>query len=105
MFKDKLIGMGADKDGRLLVNKTSKEFHYAKGNEVVDEEAFYSIPFRIFMAGNLSFYAMCLGKASSSTSCYLCDLTAAKWKPAGHDKGVPWMLHHLIERSQQLTAQ
>jgi len=90
----------------LLVNKTTKNFCYAKENEVVNEEAFFSIPFHIFMADNLSFHAMCLGNnASSSASYFLCDLTAAKWKPAGHDKGVPWMLHCLIETSQQLTAQ
>jgi len=48
---------------------------------------------------------MFLGKASSSTSCYLCGLAATKWKPVGHEKGSPCMLEQLIGTSQQLTKE
>jgi len=74
-----------------------------KANEVHNEDDFFSIPFHIFMAGNLSFFSMCLGKGSAATSCYLCDLTVTKWKPHDHVKGTLWTLGRLFEMTKQLT--
>jgi len=61
------------------------------------------IPFRIFMTGDLSFFSMILGKASSATSCYLCNSTSNKWKPHGHEKATAWTLDRLLQTNQLIT--
>ncbi len=103
MFENKVVATGKDYDGRLLVNRKTRETQYAKAGIPDDEENFISVPFCIFMTGDLSFFALILGKASSATSCYLCNLPNSKWKPHGHEKGTAWTLDRLFQTNLRVT--
>lgn len=57
----------------------------------------YAILPRWFVAGDLAFYAMVLGKENSSDKwCHLCDLHAKEWVDENHTPGTPWTVALLM---------
>ena len=55
----------------------------------------------MFVAGDLSFYSLLLGKeGASSSSCPYCMLTKKEWSIEGHEKGELWTIEKLIAMAQ-----
>jgi len=62
---------------------------------------YQTIPFNIFMTGDMAFIATCLRKeGSTSWHCYICDLKYATWQAKGHDLGKKWTLDGLLAAYQ-----
>jgi len=101
MFESKVVATEKDHDGRLLIHHEMREAKYTKARDVIDSEKCFIVSFHIFMTGDLSFFSLILGKGSSSTSCYSCNLASAKWKLPSHEKGTAWTLDRLIGMYQQ----
>jgi hypothetical protein len=61
-----------------------------------------TVPFKIFLTGDLAWYAMLQGKEHSTSHwCWLCDLSHSDWQAVDHAKGNEWTL----ERIQQIASQ
>jgi hypothetical protein len=59
-----------------------------------------TIPFRIFIRGDLAYYATVLGKESSTSKwCWLCQLSHSQWQSSNHNRGLPWTLQSIKEKS------
>ena len=55
------------------------------------------VPLRMFITGDLAFYAMFLGKDGSSMKwCWLCQLSHMSWQKEGHEPGRLWTLEDLM---------
>jgi hypothetical protein len=52
-----------------------------------------SLPIRVFVTGDLAYFAAILGKVNMAGDwCTWCGLSAKEWSPADHDKGQLWTL-------------
>ncbi len=91
---EKDLATGKTHDGRLLVQYDPVEkinAKYAFAGEEKGDRA--ELPFRIFISGDLSFFACLLGKdGSSGCYCYVCDLPQSQWQEEEHEKGALWSL-------------
>jgi hypothetical protein len=55
-----------------------------------------SVPIRVFITGDLAFYATVLGKEGMDKAhCMWCELKKAEWQADGHERGVKWTLEEL----------
>jgi hypothetical protein len=59
------------------------------------------IPIHLFMAGDILFYNMVIGKEGFSTWwCCYCKLFKNNWQRAGHERGEPWSIATLIDHAE-----
>jgi hypothetical protein len=100
---------GVDPDGTVKILKTVNGVVYAKfsladkRNE--NDELLQEIPFRVFMTGDLAFYAICHGKENSTSHwCPWCDLSHANWQDVGHPLGELWDLNKISETAEHVAA-
>jgi hypothetical protein len=64
-----------------------------------------SIPIEIFMAGNILFYAIALGKEGFATWwCNWCKLFKPEWQAVDHQVGVPWTMVALQEHATLIQS-
>jgi len=103
MMESKLVASGKEPDGRILVQKETFDARFVTVGDEWDQAAYYVVPFRCFVSGDLAFFAMLLGKASSGQSCYVCDLTNGQWQEKDHCKGNAWTLDRLLETYQLIN--
>jgi hypothetical protein len=62
-----------------------------------------TIPINLFMAGDILFYNMVIGKEGYSTWwCCHCKLFKTEWQEAGHVRGEPWTIELLKEHAQRI---
>jgi len=94
--------METDYDGRLLVQCKMWTAQSAKAGLTIDENNFFSVPFQMFIAGDLAFFQWFLAKDHRQHAA-TCDLTSSQWKPQHHEKGTVWTLDRLLQMNQQLT--
>jgi hypothetical protein len=83
---------GVNPDGTVKILKTVDGVVYAKfnlaGKRNENDEVLQEIPFRVFMTGDLAFYAICHGKENSTSHWYpWCMLSHASWQDTGHELG------------------
>jgi len=94
---EKDVASGKSADGQMLFSKKedgSINSCFARSGEL--SKGRHAIPFKVYVVGNLAFYAMALGKdGSSGQHCYLCDLPQMQWLLPGHRMGELWNLQKL----------
>jgi hypothetical protein len=62
-----------------------------------------NIPINLFMAGDILFYNMVIGKEGmSGWWCSQCKLFKTTWQHAGHDRGEPWTIESLKEHARKI---
>jgi hypothetical protein len=62
-----------------------------------------NIPINLFMAGNILFYNMVIGKEGmSGWWCSQCKLSKTTWHHAGHGRGEPWTIESLTEHARKI---
>jgi hypothetical protein len=62
-----------------------------------------TIPIKIFMAGDILFYAIALGTEGFATWwCNWCKLFNPEWQAVVHQVGVPWTMDALQEHATQI---
>ncbi len=62
-----------------------------------------NIPINQFMAGDILFYNMVIGKEGmSGWWCSQCKLFKTAWQHAGHDRGEPWTIESLKEHARKI---
>jgi hypothetical protein len=63
------------------------------------------IPIHLFMAGDILFYNMVIGKEGFSTWwCCYCKLFKNNWQQAGHERGEPWTIQSLVEHADAIES-
>ena len=63
------------------------------------------VPVETWMAGDLLFFAMSLGKEGSASHwCAYCDLSSALWKSETSMEGTPWTLEKLKIHLKRLES-
>jgi hypothetical protein len=67
------------------------------------EGAEKTIPINLFMAGDILFYNMVIGKEGmSGWWCSYCKLFKTAWQPADHARGEPWTIRTLKEHALKI---
>jgi hypothetical protein len=62
----------------------------------IEDEMVLNVPIRVFMTGDLAFYATVVGKEGMDKAhCLWCKLKKAQWQQYGHERGVKWTLQEL----------
>jgi hypothetical protein len=62
-----------------------------------------TIPVEVFMAGDILFYAIALGKEGFATWwCNWCQLFKTRWQAVDHQLGIPWNLESLKQHATQI---
>ncbi len=57
-----------------------------------------NLPIRVFVTGDLAYFAAILGKVNMAGDwCTWCGLSAKEWSPTDHDKGELWTLEAMAE--------
>jgi hypothetical protein len=70
----------------------------------VNELAQKSIPINLFMAGDILFYNMVIGKEGmSGWWCSYCKLFKNDWQPLGHERGELWTIQALTEHAERIA--
>ena len=65
-----------------------------------------NIPINLFMAGDILFYNMVIGKEGmSGWWCSYCCLFKNDWQQLGHVRGEPWTIAALTAHAEQITNQ
>jgi hypothetical protein len=66
-------------------------------SRIVDEDTLVlNVPIRVFITGDLAFYATVLGKEDMDKAhCHWCKLPSAQWQIYGHAPGPTWTLEEL----------
>ena len=63
-----------------------------------------NVPIRIFITGDLAFYATVLGKEGMDKAhCLWCKLKRSEWQLHGHDRGVKWTIEELKRVASSLN--
>ena len=103
------ICSGIDPDGNILVMSTEDgRVIYATfslaGKRHETDTVLQEIPFRVFMTGDLAYYAICHGKENSTSHwCPFCMLSHANWQDSGHELGELWDLDKIADTAEQVT--
>jgi hypothetical protein len=73
------------------------KFHCPESQlEIKELEFVKQIPIRVFVCGDLEFYATMLGKCHSSGHwCTWCNLSQKEWRQHDHNRGQPWTLSNM----------
>ena len=65
-----------------------------------------NIPINLFMAGDILFYNMVIGKEGMSRWwCSFCKLFKNDWHDLGHERGEPWTIATLAEHAERIANQ
>ncbi len=65
-----------------------------------------NIPINLFMAGDILFYNMVIGKEGmSGWWCSYCKLFKNDWQQLGHVRGEPWTISALTAHAEQIAKQ
>jgi hypothetical protein len=65
-----------------------------------------NIPINLFMAGDILFYNMVIGKEGmSGWWCSFCKLFKNDWQDLGHERGEPWTIATLAEHAERIANQ
>jgi hypothetical protein len=100
---------GVDLDGTVKIFQSMDGVMYAKFSLAAkrneNDELLQQIPFRVFMTGDLAFYAICHGKESSTSHwCPWCQLSHANWQGVGHEPGELWTLEKIGSVAEHVEA-
>jgi hypothetical protein len=100
---------GVDPDGTVKIFQSLEGVLYAKfslaGKKNENDELLQEIPFRVFMTGDLAFYAICHGKENSTSHwCPWCMLSHASWQEVGHQLGELWDLDKISDVADHVNA-
>jgi len=116
MTKGKVCA-GPDPDGQICVHKKGSNssgddsesgcccavFDEARAHET--DALALRIDFRIFLTGDIEFYAMCLGKENSDTKwCWHCTLAWAEWQKEQNESGDHWTIEKIKEHAGTLSS-
>jgi hypothetical protein len=64
-----------------------------------------TIPVEIFMAGDILFYAIALGKEGYATWwCNYCQLFKTNWQATDHQLGIPWTMESLKQHASNIEC-
>jgi hypothetical protein len=64
-----------------------------------------TIPVEIFMAGDILFYAIALGKEGFATWwCNYCQLFKPNWQATDHQLGIPWSMESLKQHASKIEC-
>jgi hypothetical protein len=64
-----------------------------------------NIPINHFIAGDILFYNMVIGKIGmSGWWCSQCKLFKTAWQHAGHERGEPWTIESLKEHARKIEV-
>ena len=67
--------------------------------------AITSIPVELFMAGDLLFYSMALGKENfQGWWCSYCRLRKTEWQLHGHQRGELWTIETLRQQAENVVT-
>jgi hypothetical protein len=100
---------GIDPDGSIRILSTVDgvlyaKFGFEKHNE--NDELLVEVPFRVFMTGDLAYYAICHGKENSTSHwCPWCMLSHANWQTSGHELGELWDLGKIEAIADELACE
>lgn len=126
MALKRIISYQRDENGKLVSDGTLAVYKKQRGAEGEEQGAegdvFYAIldrterlcpidtlelnvPIRVFITGDLAFYATVLGKEGMDKAhCIWCKLKRAEWQTHGHEPGIKWTLQELIRVAASLNA-
>jgi hypothetical protein len=112
----RIISYQRDENGKLVSDGTLAVYQRAEvdaGQEAEGELSFYAIldrtgqqdvnntlvflnvPIRVFVTGDLAFYATAAGKEGMDKAhCIWCKLKRSEWQCHGHDRGAKWSLNN-----------
>jgi hypothetical protein len=69
-----------------------------------DDTLVLNVPIRVFITGDLAFYATVVGKEGMDKAhCHWCKLTSAQWQALGHPPGTKWTLEELKRVANSLA--
>jgi hypothetical protein len=75
------------------------------GEEVEETCSKTTITVELFMAGNLLFYDIALGKEGFATWwCNWCQLFKTEWQAADHQVGIPWNMESLKAHALRIES-
>jgi len=101
---EKDVASGESPDGRMLFSENedgSMDCCFARSGEL--SEGRHAVPFKVYVVGDLAFYATALGKdGSSGQHCYVCDIPRMEWQLPGHTMGELWSLQKLHQTHASL---
>jgi hypothetical protein len=80
---------GMEPDGALFLMSPSN-VRFANKDEKCEDANNTKVPIRFFIAGDMAFYAVCLGKNSATHWCHLCQLASKVWQQLNHKLGELW---------------
>jgi hypothetical protein len=74
------------------------------GQQDVNNTLVLNVPIRVFVTGDLAFYATAAGKEGmDKAQCIWCNLKRSEWQWHGHDRGAKWTLQELKRVASSLN--
>jgi hypothetical protein len=98
---------GPDPDGSIRIIRGDGGIYVTfnlDGKREAADSVLKEIPFRVFMTGDLAYYAICHGKENSTSHwCPWCVLSHANWQADGHELGELWDLEKITKVAEQVA--